>query len=64
VTVEREKELVEIGIDSRKYNITKNITAGESNVLEVLRKIPSVEVDMEDNIKMNGSSQLMDVNHK
>ncbi|MCL2039130.1 MAG: TonB-dependent receptor family protein [Bacteroidetes bacterium] len=54
ITVEAEKELVEIGIDSRKYNITKDITAGESNILDVLRKIPSLEVDMDDNVKMNG----------
>ena len=54
VTVEAEKELVEIGIDSRKYNITKDIAAGENSILDILRKIPSLEVDMDDNVKMNG----------
>ena len=56
ITVEAEKEFVEIGIDSRKFNVTKDITAGENNVLDVLRKIPSVEVDMDDNVKMNGTT--------
>jgi hypothetical protein len=62
ITVEAEKEFVEIGIDSRKYNITKDITAGGSNVLDVLRKLPSVEVDMEDNVKMNGTTPKILIN--
>jgi hypothetical protein len=62
ITVEAEKELVEIGIDSRKYNVTKDMTAGENNILDVLRKIPSVEVDMDDNVKMNGTTPKILVN--
>jgi len=56
VTVEAEREAVVIGIDSKTFNVDKDLTAGGSTVIDLLRKIPSVNVDMDDNITMNGSS--------
>jgi hypothetical protein len=54
IQVEAEKEDVVIGIDSRTYNVTKDILAGGTNVIDVLRNIPSISVDIDDNIKMSG----------
>ena len=56
VTVEAEKEQVVFGIDSKIFNIDKDITSGAGNVLDVLRKIPSINVDIDDNITMNGTA--------
>jgi len=56
VIIEEEKEAVIIGIDSKTFNVTKDILAGGTNVLDVLRNIPSVSVDLDDNITMNGTT--------
>ncbi|MDR0926632.1 MAG: TonB-dependent receptor family protein [Ignavibacteria bacterium] len=56
VVVEAEKEAVVLGIDSKTFNVTKDLTAGGTNILDVLRKIPSVNVDLDENITMNGST--------
>ena len=56
IIVQEEKETVIFGIDSKIFNVTKDIAVGENNVLDILRKIPSVSVDLEDNVTMNGRS--------
>lgn len=64
VTVEAEREAVVIGIDSKTFNIDKDLTAGGSTIIDVLKNIPSVNVDMDDNITMNGSTPKILVDGK
>lgn len=53
-----EKELVEVKIDKTVYNVSKDITSQGSDALDVLRNMPSVDVDVEDNISLRGDNSV------
>lgn len=40
------------------YNVTDDPEASSSNILDILRKVPGVSVDAEDNVKVNGQSSF------
>lgn len=40
------------------YNVTEDPEAGSSNILDILRKVPGISVDAEDNVKVNGQSNF------
>lgn len=58
VEVVAQKPLVKVDIDKIEYNIQDDPDSKTNNVLEMLRKVPLVTVDGEDNIKVNGSSSF------
>lgn len=58
VEVVAQKPLVKVDVDKIEYNIKDDPDSKTSNVLEMLRKVPMVTVDGEDNIKVNGSSSF------
>lgn len=58
VEVVATKPLVKADIDKIEYNMADDPDAQTKNVLEMLRKVPMVTVDGEDNIKVNGSSSF------
>lgn len=64
VTVEAEKETVTLGIDSKTYKIDNDFKVGTVNILDVLKKIPSVSVDFDDNIKMAGKTPKILVDNR
>lgn len=45
-------------IDKIEYNVQDDPDSKSNSVLEMLRKVPLVTVDGEDNIKVNGSSSF------
>jgi len=49
-----EKELVETKIDKKVYNVSKDISAQGGTGLDVLKNMPSVEVDEQDKISLRG----------
>lgn len=57
VVVER-KKLVQSDGAKLTYNVTEDPEAGSSNILDILRKVPGVSVDAEDNVKVNGQSSF------
>ena len=57
VVVER-KKLVQSDGAKLTYNVTEDPEAGSSNILDVLRKVPGVTVDAEENVKVNGQSSF------
>lgn len=57
VIVEK-KKLVESDGAKLTYNVTEDPESGSSNILEILRKVPGVTVDAEDNVKVNGQSSF------
>lgn len=57
VIVERKKLLQSDGA-KLTYNVTEDPEAGSSNILDILRKVPGVSVDAEDNVKVNGQSSF------
>ena len=58
VEVIAQKPLVKADIDKIAYNVQDDPDSKSNTVLEMLRKVPLVTVDGEDNIKVNGSSNF------
>ncbi len=58
VEVVAAKPLVKSNIDKIEYDMKEDPEAQTNNVLEMLRKVPLVTVDGEDNIQVNGSSNF------
>ena len=58
VEVVKQKSLVKSDIDKITYDIESDPDSKSNSVIEMLRKIPMVTVDGEDNIQVNGSSSF------
>ena len=58
VEVVAQKPLVKADIDKIEYNVKDDPDSETNSLLEMLRKVPLVTVDGEDNIKVNGSSSF------
>ena len=58
VTVTASKPLVKMETDKMTYNVQEDADAKASTVLDMLRKVPMVTVDGQDNITVNGSSSF------
>lgn len=58
VVVTAQKPLVKADVDKVTYNIEDDPDSKSNNVLDMLRKVPMVTVDGEDNIKVNGKSSF------
>lgn len=59
VTVSAQKPLIEQKVDRMVVNVEGSIIATGNNVLEVLQKIPGVQVDQNDNISLKGKSGVL-----
>jgi iron complex outermembrane receptor protein len=53
-----EKELVEIKIDKTVYNVSKDPNSQGGNGLDALKNLPSVDVDIEDNISLRNDNSV------
>lgn len=58
IEVVAQKPLVKADIDKLEYNIEDDPQSKSSTVIEMLRKVPLVTVDGQDNITVNGSSNF------
>lgn len=58
VEVVAQKPLVKVDVDKIEYNIEDDPDSKTNTVMEMLRKVPLVTVDGEDNIQVNGSSSF------
>ena len=58
VEVVAQKPLVKADVDKIEYNIQDDPDSKSNSLLEMLRKVPLVTVDGEDNIQVNGSSSF------
>lgn len=58
VTVVAKKPLVKTDIDKLSYDVESDPESKTNNILEMLRKVPMVTVDGQDNIKVNNSSSF------
>lgn len=57
-TVTAQRPLVKADLDKLTYSLADDPDTPTSTVLEMLRKVPMVSVDGEDNIKVNGNSSF------
>ena len=58
VEVVAQKPLVSAEIDRLSYDVASDEDAKASSILEMLKKVPMVTVDGQDNIRVNGSSDF------
>lgn len=58
VEIVKQKSLVKSDIDKITYDIENDPDSKSNSVIEMLRKVPMVTVDGEDNIQVNGSSSF------
>ncbi|HUS03641.1 MAG TPA: outer membrane beta-barrel protein [Chitinophagaceae bacterium] len=59
VSVEVTRPLIEMHLDRMVVNVNASPTNAGSNVLEVLAKSPSINVDMDGNISLNGQQGVL-----
>lgn len=57
-TIEVQRKLVQSDGAKLTYNVTEDAEAKSSSILDILRKVPGVTVDAEDNVKVNGQSSF------
>lgn len=53
-----QRRLVQSDGATLTYNVSEDPEAGSSNVLDILRKVPGVTVDAEDNVRVNGQTNF------
>lgn len=58
VTVTGRKPLVKMEVDKMSYSVENDVDSKSSSALDMLRKVPMVTVDGNDNITVNGSSSF------
>jgi iron complex outermembrane receptor protein len=58
MVITEEKSEMQTMIDKKVFNVEKNITSQGGNGLDVLRNVPSVDVDVDDNITLRGDQNV------
>ena len=58
-TVTAMRPLVKMEVDKMTYNVEDDVDSKTSTLLDMLRKVPMVSVDGQDNISVNGSSSFV-----
>ncbi len=58
ITVKEDRALVTNAIDRKVINVAKTLTSAGGDVTDVLKEVPSIEVDVDGNVSMRGSSNL------
>lgn len=59
VVVTTKKSLLNTNIDRKVYNVSQDIIAQTGSVSDILKNIPSVEVDIEGQVLLRGSADVM-----
>ncbi len=59
IVVKDEKPEIEFSDDKKVFNVEKMLTSRGGTAIDVLRKLPMVEVDAQDNISLRGSKNLL-----
>lgn len=58
IVVERRQNLIQSDGAKLTYNVDEDPEKGTANILDILRKVPGVIVDADDNVKVNGQSSF------
>tara|TARA_B100000809_G_scaffold254560_1_gene291904 strand:+ start:1614 stop:4028 length:2415 start_codon:yes stop_codon:yes gene_type:complete len=53
-----EKRLMELDLDKRVFNVSKDVTNIGADATEILDNVPSVEVDIDGNVSLRGSGNV------
>lgn len=58
ISIVASKPLIKAEVDKTSYNLSDDPDSNTNTLLEMLRKVPMVTVDGDDNVKVNGSSSF------
>jgi len=58
VVVTGQKSMLQTNLDKKVINVDRNISAEGGTALDIMRSIPSVDVDVQGNVSLRGSSNL------
>jgi outer membrane receptor protein involved in Fe transport len=56
VTVTASKPLIQMGVDRKIYNVEKDIAAAGGSATDVMKNVPSVQVDIDGNVTLRNST--------
>jgi outer membrane receptor protein involved in Fe transport len=56
VTVTANKPMMKMDIDKKVFNVEKNIVSAGGTALDVMRNVPSVQVDIDGNVKLRNAA--------
>lgn len=56
VTVTGSRPLIEMGIDRKIFNVEKNITSAGGTAVDVMRNVPSLNVDIDGNVTLRNAA--------
>jgi outer membrane receptor protein involved in Fe transport len=56
VTVTGSKPLIQMGIDRKIFNVEKSITSAGGTAVDVMRNVPSINVDIDGNVTLRNSA--------
>lgn len=59
VSVTGRKRLLEIDMEKKVFNVEKNIVSAGGTAIDVLRNMPSVQVDIDGNVKLRNASPTL-----
>ncbi|MCX6164231.1 MAG: carboxypeptidase regulatory-like domain-containing protein, partial [Ignavibacteriae bacterium] len=59
IVVQDEKPLMEFNDDKKVFNVDKIMTSRGGTAIDVLKKLPMLDVDANDNVSLRGSKNLM-----
>ncbi|WP_116125672.1 TonB-dependent receptor domain-containing protein [Lewinella sp. IMCC34183] len=55
VVVTAERAIMELGLDRKSFNVEKSVASSGGSAEDLLRQIPSINVDLEGNVSLRGS---------
>ncbi len=58
VTVTATRELMEVGLDRRVFNVAQELTSVGGTALDIMQNIPGVAVDFDGNVNLRGSNNV------
>ncbi|HUP13904.1 MAG TPA: TonB-dependent receptor plug domain-containing protein, partial [Niastella sp.] len=56
VTVTGSKPMIQMGVDRKIFNVEKSITATGGTAIDVMRNVPSINVDIDGNVSLRNSA--------
>jgi outer membrane receptor protein involved in Fe transport len=56
VTVTADKPILQLGIDRKVFNVDKNITSAGGTAVDVMKNVPSVNVDVDGNVTLRNNA--------
>ncbi|MGA2297873.1 MAG: TonB-dependent receptor, partial [FCB group bacterium] len=58
IEVTADREMIQTSVDKKVYNVEKNLTTAGGSALDVMKTVPSIDVDIDGNISLRGNQNV------